>query len=238
MHFTYNAYADLIAALQKKKYTFSNYMDHPGDNFVILRHDVDFLPEKAYEFARHEVELNVRSTYFFLMRTDFYNIGSRKTMDLIRKIAGMGHTIGLHYDEKDSTPGETPGLIKRDCDLFSRITGVPVHCFSMHRPSKEIMKADFHIEGYTNSNALYYSTSCKYISDSRHDWKGNTIQSIASGEYSRLHILTHPIWYGDTDRSLAETLTAFCLDAARNRYNSLLENVRDLEKDLPADFLK
>ena len=47
-----------------------------------------------------EKELNVNSTYFILLSTDFYNINSDKSLRILKEIKRLGGKIGLHFDEK------------------------------------------------------------------------------------------------------------------------------------------
>ena len=65
--------------------------------FVIMRHDIDFDLEKALFFAEMEAELGVQSTYFFLLRTNHYNVFSREGTDIVKRILGLGHDMGLHF---------------------------------------------------------------------------------------------------------------------------------------------
>ena len=65
----------------------------------ILRHDVDFSLEKAWEMACFEQENEIFSTYFVIVSCDNYNIFSRKKQKILRDILAYGHTIGLHFDE-------------------------------------------------------------------------------------------------------------------------------------------
>ena len=77
MEFTYDAYRSLLELLKQRGYefaSFNNYSIMPMP--VILRHDIDNSLVKALEIAKIENECNVKSTYFALLSTDFYNIFS------------------------------------------------------------------------------------------------------------------------------------------------------------------
>src|SRR5690606_34263406 len=78
------------------------------DRFVLLRHDVDRMPERALETAKIEHELGIKATYYF--RT----IKSVFKPDIIHQIREMGHEIGYHYE----TLSEAKGDKKRAFDLF------------------------------------------------------------------------------------------------------------------------
>ena len=72
--------------------------DASKKNQLILRHDIDFDIKAAYEIALIEHEINVKSTFFFLLRGDFYNLINSENYDLVKKIESLGHKISLHYD--------------------------------------------------------------------------------------------------------------------------------------------
>ena len=100
MQFTYSAYETLIALLRAQEYAFCDYHDHAQHpRCVILRHDIDNSLPQAVRLAEIEAELGVKSTYFVLLRTDFYNVASKTGQDALRRILSLGHEIGLHYDE-------------------------------------------------------------------------------------------------------------------------------------------
>jgi len=59
---------------------------------VILRHDVDRLPENALVFARIEKQVGIKVSYYFRIVEESFD------EDIIRQIADMGHEIGYHYE--------------------------------------------------------------------------------------------------------------------------------------------
>lgn len=109
MEFTYDGYRHLLALLRENGYAISGY-----DNWrefprcAILRHDIDTSLTDAVKLGEVEAEADVHSTFFVLLRTDFYNPASAKSLELIRRLRDMGHEIGLHFDEvayADCPPG-------------------------------------------------------------------------------------------------------------------------------------
>lgn len=86
MEFTYAAYRKLLSLLRERGYAFRgyhNYRDAP--RCVILRHDVDTSLDQAVKLAELEAEEGVRSTWFVLLRTDFYNVASKAGQTALRK---------------------------------------------------------------------------------------------------------------------------------------------------------
>ncbi|MCL2163759.1 MAG: hypothetical protein FWH55_05040 [Oscillospiraceae bacterium] len=100
MEFTYDDYKILIDLLRESGYRISSYHDYEAfDRCVILRHDVDHSLRMAANFAQFENILGVKSAYFILLSSDFYNVASARSIQYIDSIRASGHEIGLHFDE-------------------------------------------------------------------------------------------------------------------------------------------
>lgn len=137
---------------------------------MILRHDIDTDLAQAVRFAELEAERGVRSTYFVLLRTDFYNPASRESLQQLHRIQSLGHEIGLHFDEKaypDGTPEETVQRILKERGVLSALLETEVSTVSMHRPSRATLDADLQIPGIVNSYGRTFFRDFKYLSDSR-----------------------------------------------------------------------
>ena len=74
-----------------------NISDNPK---MILRHDVDRLPNQALKMAKIENDLGITSTYYFR------SIGSVFKEDLIVAISNLGHEIGYHYEVLANNNGD------------------------------------------------------------------------------------------------------------------------------------
>ncbi|CAM5183404.1 Polysaccharide deacetylase OS=Ureibacillus acetophenoni OX=614649 GN=SAMN05877842_104127 PE=4 SV=1 [Ureibacillus acetophenoni] len=136
MELTIEVYRRLIELLKNKGYTFCLYdeADH-HEKTVILRHDVDFTLSKAVEMAEVEHELGVKSTYFILVTTDFYNIFSKRSYERLMKIISLGHEIGLHFDEKlygIQTVDEMKKYVEMEADILGKYLNREVKVVSMH----------------------------------------------------------------------------------------------------------
>ena len=78
MEFTYAAYRNLITELKQTNYQFCGYFDYAGkEKSVIMRHDIDYCLEQSVKMAQIEQEEGISSTYFVLLKTDFYNPASK-----------------------------------------------------------------------------------------------------------------------------------------------------------------
>ena len=175
MQFTYEAYSRLIGLLKEKGYEIADYHNYRDFSKVaILRHDVDMSLEKAAKMAGLEEKMQVRATYYVLLCSDFYNVYSRKSQELIGKILKCGHEIGLHFDEERyDDKKRMPEWIDREITILEEFTGVTIKSVSMHRPSKETLAADYKIRGgnIVNSYGSEFFRDFKYVSDSRRDWR-------------------------------------------------------------------
>ena len=236
MEFTYAAYGKLIALLREKGYSFSNYENYKQhDKVVILRHDVDMDLQKALELARYESSLGVHSTYYILISSDFYNAFSKKNVDLINEISNLGHDIGLHFDEEKYKDSADMILeLEREVDLLESFINQKINSVSMHRPSQKTLDDDWIIRGgnVINSYSKVFFHDFKYVSDSRCNWREDIYEIVNSGKYERLHILTHPIWYNQKERSTKQILSDFIKRAQTMRYITLDQNFRDLQSVL------
>lgn len=237
MHFTYQAYGDLLELLRSHGYaccSYDNWKEYP--RCVILRHDIDNDIGKALTLAKLEKELGVSSTYFVLVTSDFYNVFSAKSGKLLRELSACGHSIGLHFDEvrypEIKSPEDAQELILQEANLLSQAAGVPITSVSMHRPSKMMLEADLKIPGMVNSYGKTFFKDFKYLSDSRRRWREPVEEIVSAETFDRLHILTHAIWYQDSETDIHDTLAAFIRQGNAVRYEAEKENITDLDSIL------
>ncbi len=241
MDFTYKAYKEMIKKLLDKGYEISDYKNYKEKKkVVILRHDIDTSLEKALRIAEVEKELNVNSTYFILLSTDFYNINSEKSLRILKEIKRLGGKIGLHFDEKKYKISDKEEYIKYvnyELDILSKILNEKVDIVSMHRPSKEFLEMNLEIPNVINSYQKVFFNKFKYVSDSRMNWRENIEEIIENNQYKALHILTHPFWYEENEKTMEEKLKIFLNNATLERYSSLSENIRNFEEILSKETL-
>lgn len=234
--FTLDAYGAFIACVLTNGYTIRNYTDPPAEGHsCILRHDVDFSLEMAAEFAEFEQSLPepVRSTYFVLTTSDFYNPFSKAGVGAIRRIIASGHEVGLHFDEAQYVAQGSWALIPpllTEAERLAQVSGRPVKTVSMHRPSAMTLEANLEIPGMVNSYSECFFKEYKYLSDSRMCWRENAEAAVRSGRYERLHILTHPFWYTPAREDTRTKLLSFIRRGMEDRYFQVKENFRNLDE--------
>lgn len=109
--FTLEKYRALLKAVSDyRPLTFSQYFSKKKTSkpILLLRHDVDRLPQNALVMAKLEEKEGFKATYFF-------RIGNFRP-DLVKEIARLGHEIGYHYESLDQAKGN----LKKALELFTR----------------------------------------------------------------------------------------------------------------------
>lgn len=130
MDFIPKTLRDLLTTLQAAQYkfqSFSSYLQNPQQRGILLRHDIDDLPDNALNLACLENQLGVQGTYYFRAGRNVF-----KT-EIIRKIADYGHEIGYHYEEMDICRGDRQKAIRLFEENLARFRKLyPVKTLCMH----------------------------------------------------------------------------------------------------------
>jgi len=99
----------------------------PNSPTLILRHDVDRMPQNALKMAKLEHELGITSTYYF--RT----IPQTLKPDIIKEISDMGHEIGYHYENMAKCNGNFEMAIEDFKNNLCKLREIaPVYTICMH----------------------------------------------------------------------------------------------------------
>lgn len=195
--FTPRGYAALLAALTGRGYAVRGFADaDPAARHVILRHDVDFSLSAAGAMAEQESELGVRSTYFVLVRTEFYNPLSSEGLGTLARIASLGHAIGLHFDAALYDGADLNAAAAREADLLAQAVGGSIDLVSLHRPGPGHVGAAERLGGRLNAYGARFVREMGYCSDSRGGWHhGHPLWHPAVAAGRALHLLVHPFWW-------------------------------------------
>jgi hypothetical protein len=105
--FTIETYISLIEALLKQGFsfqTFTDFIKDPNNRVIILRQDVDLLPENSLIFATIQAEKGIKATYYFRTVPQNYN------EQIIKEIYSLGHEIGYHYENVGTTAQRHKGI--------------------------------------------------------------------------------------------------------------------------------
>ena len=89
---------------------------------LILRHDIDFDIGLAKKIAIVEHQLGVKSTFFFLLRSPFYNVLESDNFESINFIKQLGHEISIHFDSTNYT--DIKKGVEYELSLFRKLFNV------------------------------------------------------------------------------------------------------------------
>lgn len=199
--------------------------DH-SSNAIILRHDVDFDIEAAYQLALIEAECDIRSTFFFLTTCHTYNPLSSTNQKKLREMQKMGFEIGLHFDPTvygDVSGRKLKEFVDKEADILTSITSAPVNSISLHNPSVHGQYPLF--EGYCNAYDPKFFSDKSYLSDSRMDFRGkNPYEFVERVKEHPIQILLHPLHYSEHSSSYPEIFCEHIKNYANDIHNEFTIN--------------
>jgi hypothetical protein len=197
MNFTKKNYVNLLKLIKKKYrfihgYDWVNYKN--GKKNIILRHDVDFDTTLAAKMAELEKKYEIKSNYFFLMRDDFYDLYSIKSIYDIKLISKLGHNVGLHINPQCYKNFLNPiKYLKRDINYFQNFYNIKVNSISYHQPSlQSFTKINLKIK--FNSYDQKIMNCYKYFSDSSMKFDVLKFRAALLSN-TNIQLLIHPIWW-------------------------------------------
>lgn len=223
--FTYKEYKKLLNEMKKinKIYTFKE-VSKKLTSGIILRHDIDFDIEKAYNLSKIEEEENIKSTYFVLTTSEIYNPSSVNNRRLLHEMYNKGFEIGLHFDPSvyvNMNEDELINKVKKECNILEDIIGAKIEAVSLHCPS--IHNQYPILKGYKNAYAEEFFNPEFYISDSCKDFRGKDIFNfIERGVENLIQVVLHPIHFSDFETDYIESFNYIF----KNKINSFDNNVR------------
>ena len=217
--FTYNHYKNTLKQIKKIK-KFSTFSEN-SDNDVILRHDVDCSLKAALKMAKIESDLGVKSTYFILFNSEFYNIFNMETTRFIHGILKLGHKLGLHYSESFMLQNslEPTKTIEKQINIINHHFNTSIEAVSAHEAEgfPPSMKFDLP-DNVENAYSKKFVEDRKYISDSAMFWREDCFCRNFS-KYDKMQILIHPIWWHEEKKSRKEIMELL-LDGEYDEYTS------------------
>ena len=237
MDFTIKSYKQLIRTLKNHKYNCIFY-DELGsfETEIMIRHDIDFSLEKALEIAILEYELKVKSTFFLLIGSPFYNIHDKRSKYIIKRIVSLGHKIGLHFDQtvyEDMSIESIMSNTLEEIKILSIAVGSNINVVSFHRPSKYLLDSNImYPNGIINTYSEKFFKEVTYISDSRMNWKKNPFSILSDLEHKKVQLLMHPIWYNHEIKDASMVLRDFYNLTVHNVYDNMSSNFTNLSEFL------
>lgn len=193
--YRFGSYSVFLQAFLDQGYDFRFFPEiNQTHGQIALRHDIDFDTNFALQSARIEAGLGIKATYFFLLRSNFYNIFSPEDYKNIEAIRELGHTVSIHFDPaiyEDFHKG-----LQTEVKLFREFFNLEVGIISLHRPNRFFQEFDAPIFGIEHTYQSKYFRDVKYFSDSTGVWRfGHPVNSAEFAQQKTLHVLIHPIWW-------------------------------------------
>lgn len=208
--FDYDTYRRILRRLKLRR-TFSAYDESIDDGDVLLRHDVDWSPLKAERIAEIEADIGVHATYFFLVNSPLYNALYSGTRGAIKRIAELGHDVGVHfsthqYYNEEPTTDEVTDRVLAEKRVLETVVPDVVETVSFHIPPDWILGKQF--DSFPSTYEKRFFTEIAYRGDSNQRWREDP--PFADGIPEKVQILVHPGLWNETDRSFGESLERIC----------------------------
>ena len=178
MDFTLRTYHRFLDSLVEQGYSFQTFRDfllHPQEKTIILRHDVDKLPYNSLTFAKIQAARGIKGVYYFRAVPGSWN------EDVIREIAALGHEIGYHYECLTTCRGNVEAAIRDfELNLSALRKLAPADTICMHGSpmspfdSKDLWKhvsyRDYGILGEPYFDVDF--NRVQYLTDTGRKWNG------------------------------------------------------------------
>lgn len=237
--FSYEEYKEMIR-LVKSTGLAADYRKALGQHrFIIVRHDVEYSVERAYALSRVEEGMDFTSDYFFQWTNPSYNILAKSNLDMVRDMRERGHRIGLHFALNGLTDTrKIKRQIKQEINSLSEMLGFQVDRFSIHRPSKDVLRANIKMSGALNAYQDDFFTfsetigeedilPVKYMSDANHIWRYGYPDEKNIKEHAKIQILTHPFAWTKTGYNNFDNYKTL----VQEKYQELVGNIDQECKD-------
>lgn len=138
---------------------------------VILRHDIDRMPANALKVAELEAKMGLRASYYFRSSQ------LQTHLDIIKKVAVLGHEVGYHYECLDQAKGNEKQAIQLFEENLAKFRQIyPVTTIAMH------------------GNPL-----TRY--DNRHLWRSINFQKFGIMGETYLSLAQGTFYFSDTGRT-------------------------------------
>jgi|APSaa5957512535_1039671.scaffolds.fasta_scaffold105735_1 hypothetical protein len=236
--FTDKNYKNILQKI-KNRYNFIFYNDiksYTADKeYLLWRHDVDFSVHRAYELAKIENELGIKSTYFLQFSSEMYNLYELEIRELVFKIIGLGHEIALHFYpilHNIKTKKELKEYLLFEKNTLERLFDIKVNVFSFHNPTVEIMKFDnFKYAGMINTYAKHFQKNVAYCSDSNGYWRHERLEEfLLKGDVANRQVLTHPVWWQKEAMNPYDRVKRCINGRAKKRIEMYKTNMKKLKR--------
>ena len=229
--FTEEGYSRLIHKA-RDHWRFESFGTDCDSPHVLWRHDIDISAHRALRLAKIEAEHNVRTTYFFLLGSEFYNCHEPGVRNIIRQIVGLGHDLGLHFDFGNYDVSCIESLehyVAFEKGILAELAGAEPVAISYHNPTTNLSLSfdQPYLSGLVNTYGKPVRETYQYVSDSNGYWRfQRLVDVLEEREHDRLHVLTHPAWWTPEAMAPRERITRAVdgrAQAVHAQYDAFLE---------------
>ena len=206
---------------------------------LLLRHDLDHSLGPAIIMAELEADLKISSTYFVQIACEFYNLLAPHGRSTIRRLADLGHEIGLHYEAERYLGDDGRVKLRADIRMLQDLSGQPVVSAAQHLPIDSVhvsVAPEIRNEAY---EPRFTQGDLTYLSDSLMTWRQARPEELLERRQS-FQFLTHPEnWTepgGCIETVLDELMRAELMqtrrryDEVKDYYQHLLETREDRDR--------
>jgi peptidoglycan/xylan/chitin deacetylase (PgdA/CDA1 family) len=194
------------AALGYRIVPFRDFEPPGSTPVLLLRHDIDWSLEAALPLLELEADLGVAATVFVLTSGELYDVRSTAGRRILRRIADLGHEIGLHYEGERYESISGRSRLDDDLDLLRQSSGRAVVSAAQHLPltgRRALPEGAVEHDAY---DSRYLASPMHYVSDSLMVWRQATPHDLLDRRAS-FQFLSHPAtWtsdFGDMGAALA-----------------------------------
>lgn len=199
--FSYDEYRQIIRKYSNISMDLGEVVNRVTDEFCLIRHDVEFDVSRAENIAKIDYEEGIKSSFFFQVRSNAYNILSIRNLRHIDKILSYDHRVGLHLLIHDGIPENSWDFLYSELFLQKNILEdalqYKIDRFSFHRPKRWMLeKREDAIGGLVNMYGPSFfelgdnPQKIKYYADSRHKWAYG--HPLEEADYKKFQLLLHP----------------------------------------------
>ena len=259
-HFSYDEYRLMLRKIQEHLpiIDYADVIRYDSKKYCVIRHDIEFSIDRAYQLALIENKLGLSTTYTVQLRNKTYNALSDKNIKLVREIQDMGHHIASHIHMGAFTDPDfvmnAPAYIIKDTETLMDYLGFEIDRFAFHRPKKEWLNltgddhAVFHDLLYLNNKPLINvydkpfftygekkADSVWYLSDSNHTWKyGDPLKEDLT-TIDRMQLLCHPYSWTDTGYNNKDNMAHIVLEKMKEQSQSMSNEMLSFPPELLMD---
>jgi hypothetical protein len=152
--------------------------------------------DSAVKIAEIEAsEFGIASTFFVLHSSPFYNLLEPKTVEAIKKIKGLGHEIGFHYDcSLFDKVEDKHRLFYQMIGMLEDLCGYNITSIACHNPSHT--KDDYFGDtSKLNAYAPAFTKDMCYVSDSVATWRKSALDNILVSPKPKVQLCLHPLYW-------------------------------------------